>query len=792
MSVSLIRWIQCLSVCLLSLIVIDSTFAQSKLPVEIKAISVGFPGGQSPHWRIGAWNPIYVSLEAGEQPLDPREYQLETQSVDADGAAGRFRSPFPAMQAGEKRIALTYAYVGNATGTVTVRIIHNDRSVQSANKTPPANGVVEPSETLILTLQARATVLQKALAEAKKPNQDNFEMDRFAHIDRVDLLPDQWFGYDGVDVVILPTSKDFTEALLEDKIRFQALVEWVHRGGRLLMFIGKNYQTVTSLPGFKQLVNCQITGTSIVPQLVNVRNWASTAVNQVAMKQVEVATLKPGLGLVTLAVEESADGKSEVPIVLQSPSGRGRVLLVGFDLDSDSFIKWPAQADFWKQTHEIMRPKRPSKQTDPRLRDDYGGQQELASELQRGMEQFDEVPVISFGWIALFILIYIIIVGPVEYIILKKVFKKMEWTWITFPVVVILISVGAYFTAYAIKGNDLRINKVDIVDIDLYQGDVQGISWITLFSPRMQSWTLGLEPVWGESSSEDVSGKVLMTTLSPPDNSIGGANRPGGGSFFKSPYVFADGGKGLENVPIPVWAARSFTASWSKPATAKSLFEFDLKRAADNSNLIVGTLTSKLPVTLRDVSIFYQGSWFDELPNLPPNVPLRVGVQSLSLGAHQKNNTNQWFKSEYRPLHGRGASVDVNQDNSYSYQGNVALPNELMKSILFHSHPSDPRSTWDNSGLHGLDQGWRLEPVKAYSKEGSRRYLDEILLIGRVSLPSKSSEEATMDNASATRLWLGELPNRGKSRPTIPGFLAQETYVRIFIPVPSEKTQSND
>ena len=788
MSVFPIRWIRCLSVCLLSLIVIDSTLAQSKRPVEIKAISIGFPVGDSSRWRIGDWNPIYVQLQAGKDNLDPREYQLETQSVDADGAAGRFRSAFPSMQAGETRIALTYAYVGNASGTVTVRVIHNGRAVQTLTKTAPANGVVEPSETLVLTLQARATVLQKALEEAKKPNQDNFEMDRFAHIDRVDFLPDRWFGYEGVDVVILPTSKDFTEALLEDKIRFQALVEWVHRGGRLLMFVGRNYQTVTSLPGFKQLINCQITGTSIIPQLVNVRNWASTAVNQVAMERVEVAAIKPGPGAVVLVSE----GKPETPIVLQSPAGRGRVLLVGFDFDSGPFTKWSAQPDFWKKTHEILKPKRPSKQTDPRFRDDYGGQQELGSELQRGMEQFDEVPVISFGWIALFILIYILIVGPVEYIILKKVFKKMEWTWITFPVVVILISVGAYFTAYAIKGNDLRINKVDIVDVDLYQGDVQGTSWITLFSPRMQSWTLGLEPVWGESSSEDISGKVLMTTLSPPDNSIGGVNRPGGGSFFKSPYEFAEGGRGLTNVPIPVWAARSFTATWSKPATAQSLFEFDLKRAADNPKLIIGTLTSKLPVTLRDVSIFYKGSWYDELPNLPPNVPLRIGVQSLQLGAFQKNNTNQWLKSEYRPLHGRGASVDVNQNNSYDFSGSVALPNELMKSILFHSHPSDPRSALDNSGLHGLDQGWRLEPVKAYSKEGSRRYLDEILVIGRVSLPSKSSEEATMDNASATRLWLGELPASGKERPTIPGFLAQETYVRIFIPVPSEKTQSND
>src|SRR5581483_8810376 len=80
---------------------------------------------------------------------------------------------------------------------------------------------------------------------------------------------------------------------------------------------------------------------------------------------------------------------------------------------------------------------------------------ELGAEMRRTMEEFKGVTPVSFGWVALFILVYIALVGPLDYLILKKVFRRLELTWITFPVVVLAVSVAAYFTAYALKGEDL-------------------------------------------------------------------------------------------------------------------------------------------------------------------------------------------------------------------------------------------------------------------------------------------------------------------------------------------------
>src|SRR5262249_25055510 len=127
--------------------------------------------------------------------------------------------------------------------------------------------------------------------------------------------------------------------------------------------------------------------------------------------------------------------------------------------------------------------------------------------MQDRLEAFTEVPVISFGWVALFILVYIIVVGPLDYFFLKKVVKRLELTWITFPAVVLIVSALAYVSAYYLKGNDLRINKVDLVDIvaETPEEDAAaphvargarayGTTWFTVFSPRIQNYTVGVEP----------------------------------------------------------------------------------------------------------------------------------------------------------------------------------------------------------------------------------------------------------------------------------------------------------
>ena len=119
----------------------------------------------------------------------------------------------------------------------------------------------------------------------------------------------------------------------------------------------------------------------------------------------------------------------------------------------------------------------------------------MSSQLRRALDQFPGVKLVPFGWVAFFIFLYILLIGPGDYLFLKKVVKRMELTWVTFPLIVVTVSLLAYYAAYVVKGNELRVNKIDIVDVDQPAGIMRGSSWLNVFSPQNRDYSVAVVPL---------------------------------------------------------------------------------------------------------------------------------------------------------------------------------------------------------------------------------------------------------------------------------------------------------
>src|SRR5262249_20799603 len=159
-----------------------------------------------------------------------------------------------------------------------------------------------------------------------------------------------------------------------------------------------------------------------------------------------------------------------------------------------------------------------------------------------------------------------------------------------------------YFTAYYLKGNDLKVNKIDVVDIDLSPAvdpqnpppRVYGTTWFTLFSPRIQHYTIGVEPAesWGVAGGQGAPSTTLGW-LGKPTDQWGGMGRGGSQSLFRRTYDYADDLSGLVGVPIQVWATKSFSASWMVPSAGTTVpFSAEVKHAPGRPELLIGTVTS--------------------------------------------------------------------------------------------------------------------------------------------------------------------------------------------------------
>jgi hypothetical protein len=762
--------------------------AQTRGPVTIDKVVVGYPSDLlKAQFKSGAWTPVYIDLTAGPSGLPKADLVVETD--DSDDVRSRYTVQIPPLDPKEQTTVLAYIRPGSSSADVGVTVRVSERPVATFKE---VYGALPLDEQLLLAIGSRLNSLRMALSPTPATNVEDENAvlkeegpRHSAVIDDVRMLPKDWFAYESVDVVILATgNRDFVTALLSERERKEALAEWVRRGGKLIVSLGRNQDMIANLEPIQTMLPVAVTGTLQLPQLYVVEKWVGPPQRPFenprprgnpggARPPVEIAKLerKAGREIDVVLPQQHQDG----PLLLVHGSyGLGRVTVLAFDLDAPPFSTWvaSAQRDFWTKLVEGTASPLPSHVGDSRRQ--MGGmgmeaqQIDVATQLESNLEDFEDVPVISFGWVALFILVYILVVGPLDYFFLKKVVKRLELTWITFPTVVITISVVAYFTAYWLKGNDQKINKVDLVDIDVPTQQIYGNTWFTIFSPRIQHYTVGLEPASPQWAPPAVAGKqetsVTMTWMVRPENTFMGAGRTHSQGLFRRAYDYTADATAMIGVPIQVWSTKSFSASWQAPLDpTKPLVSADLRHPKDKAELISGTITSRLPADLEDVWIYHAvggtARWY-HVDRLVPDSPQRV--DNLLVNNANARDMKTWLTVP-DPAGATRAKAPA------SSRGAVAeATSALVKKIMFHQAAGDPRR---DTPLRSLDQSWRLH------------HKDEVVVVGRLARRDGLAEVVTKDAASPSRLWLGSVPEVGQPRPEMFGTMSQETYVRMIIPV---------
>ena len=90
-------------------------------------------------------------------------------------------------------------------------------------------------------------------------------------------------------------------------------------------------------------------------------------------------------------------------------------------------------------------------------------------------------------------------------------------------------------------------------------GRVYGTTWFTVFSPRIDNYTIGITPAEKWTATPTAPGTAVVGWVGGP--------RSGRASLVRrryryhvDPQAVADG---MESVPVQVWSTKSFTANWA-------------------------------------------------------------------------------------------------------------------------------------------------------------------------------------------------------------------------------------
>jgi len=800
-----------------------SALAQFEYPIEIEAVEIGLPPGrfgnekdfatQKPISIVkrGQWCPIYLQLKLNKELGGGAKLKIE--SYDSDGIRTTMFVPltksFNGLLPGARLKSSDFGYTayvrpGDRDGDVRITILTDDGKDDTLAKPFGSRNLAyrDIANYVVVGLGSKLPGfdLPGGNANANNSTRSGLRGGRVeaSAITNVMDMPDQYLGWQTADLVVLTTGSASQQFLLDlfgdnatadQRSRREALLDWVRRGGKLVVSVGSNASTLSQLKSFQAIlpaplkvdppskavsalpIYAVLPGMSINDDLTPKTPGTTFPVAQVNLAAVAARTPR---SLIPLPGEErNRVGEDSQPVVLQSLFGLGRITFVAFDLDQSPFLDYPNRAQFWdwllREAGSTKSALVPSGQSN-NFSSSSENEDEWAATIRRHVDTFDGVPVVSFGWVALFIILYTLVIGPIEYLVLKFVFKRLELTWITFPIIVATVSTAAYFTAYAIKGNDLKINKVDVVDVDAAGGKIYGRSWFTIFSPRIDNYTIGIEPADGWS----VPG-ALGSSPATVGWMAGGSG--GGGSIVSRGYTYSDdaGGKtatGLDRVPIQVWSTKAFSANWTgtiDPGTP--LIAADLYHPPGNAKALVGSFVSNIPLeTIENAVLLYAGKAF-KLPPIQPGQRIDVPATGLT-------EDTGWFTS----------AASVNLTSNVDQYGNrftrgytpqpTIITNLNIFGALFHERTSTGGKPLNNAGLRDLDLSWRVEDAQ------KPRFHDEAILVFSQSPPSGLAEGMMSPNgASPTKLWLRGLPGGSKPREAVPGTMRQETFVRVFLPI---------
>ncbi len=678
-------------------------------PVEIQSVRIGL--GPRNAYKIGCWTPVRVELKSNDERISGF---MELVVPDDDGIPTTYRQAVE-LRPGETTRVTAYARPGGRDTELTIRVLDSQgrrllEAPQSLTLQDQPN-VIMADEVLILTLG-------QPLGVDQLPTLPGFAVGGKGEtgpgstqviITRVepdsDQFPGRWYGFDAAQTIVIDTDDRASLEVLGG-LRGESLVEWVKHGGHLVVAVGAKWQAVRdSVIG--PILPAQLAGQEQVPSLEALDDFAGSA------KPITPVGTPPVL-VTRLEAAEERGGKilsfvGNLPLIVRGPCGFGRVTLIGVGVEQNIFGDWQDRGLFWARATDLRHDRPEPAGSGPRLgvpgRFYQSGVSDLASQLRIGLEQFPGVKLIPFGWVAFFIFLYILLIGPGDYLFLKKVVKRMELTWITFPTIVLTVSLLAYYAAYRLKGNDLLVNKVDVIDVDQAGGLVRGRTILSLFSPQNRDYSIGFVPV-PPNLDHDVeplaspgpagapirppAGTELLTSwFSVPEaqfGAMGGRNRRF--SFAPSGYTYEPTGllERLENVRVPIWSTKAITARWLGPGPASPLVGVDLRLVGNDR--LAGTITNHQSYSLEDALLAF-GKQVYLLGTLAPGQTVKVELSG------DRNLANL--------LKDRAAEYLSDQPGNRNHKISRA---DLLLALMFHASESTNRGfeqSLGNVALKDLD-----------------------------------------------------------------------------------------
>ncbi len=644
-------------------------------------VSLGFSGCV----KLGHWVPIRFSPKLA---IDSDSYAITI--LDGDQSPVTYSGPLNDQGTG-------YVRFGKKFGDVRFEFL-NDGEVKSTCRLKDVNttNLSFENSTALLTvvLSQRDEMLSKlkSVIAAEAAGDETLTV----KVSAASLLPHDAIGWRSVNrLIISPASvADLNDA---DPRLIEALVDWVKSGGDLIL-LGDPQQIELFQPGgnLASLIPGQIHQISQMKTSRDLERFVGTSRKQLIGRDdapMPMLLIAPDGNSTIVA----AAGKA--PILVRSPKGFGRLSFCAINLEDDRLVQWPSHLGLIEKVIAANdQLTNQSARADPKRSTAglaHSGYTDLLGQLRVPLDDFSTVRFLPFTLIAVLITLYILCVVVGDYFFLKNVLRKMELTWITFPLLVLLFCGLAWGISKTTRPSQLQVNQMEILDFGLSDGASQGTAWVNLYAPRGEKVDIDLASK--TSFGLDIGQQIVSWQGLPGDGLGGMANEVSTGFKrlgYRQTLSHAPGGGmnvSLEQLPLQVASTKPLLIEYEISSPKNFSSQLSIKR-----DRLQGTFKNPLNVPVYNGKIFF-GDYVYLLkkPLLPDVVTLiESAAQEKTLRSYLNRRAakggqgNDAGRSQNRPWDPHEKSLTRIADVMMFYQaaggqGYTGLSNGYHRAIDF-------------------------------------------------------------------------------------------------------------
>lgn len=579
--------------------------AQMRVNAQAQAPKMTVKAAFSGTFKYGEWLPIQVEIENSGGDVEA----VVRVRVENSSGSIIFAAPV-SLPSGAHKVVPLYVLPNNFSRVLDVQLASAEKLLVSQQV------AVRPQPNIsyfvgFLSAQRGALSLVNGVT---LPGQERAKV--LVDI-ALDEMPERLEGLSAFNTLVIndvDTSKMTTA-------QAAALQSWVEQGGRLVIGGGPGAQRAfAGLPQALQPVQLQGTQEVQAGDLADLVRFAETDPLRV-----------PGPFVLAMAKANGGRmlaGKESLPLIVERSVNKGTVDFVALDVSAAPFEGWSGTQAFWSVLIS------PGAAYPDGMPPDASPRQMRNDSFYGTLSNIPSLDLPSIKWLSILLGLYILLVGPVNYLVLRHS-RRMHLAWVTIPVITAVFTGGAFGIGYSMRGSDLILNKIALVEIQK-EGPALVTSYVGLFSPRQQSYEIEVQ---------------ASSLLSPAQFGYVGQQGPAMPGVSGGPEMtFIQGRPALvQGLSVNQWSMQSFEAEDTWP---------EFGRISGNLSMVnetlTGTIKNDTSHLLKDVVVVVNQR-FQRLGDLTPGQEAKVdlGLSDMNRDRMGPNLTFMLYMEPFKNTNGQ-------------------------------------------------------------------------------------------------------------------------------------------